>query len=39
MATEVRKGVFHEILYAVDLVFTSDSMDGIRRKFANGKIH
>ena len=34
---EVRKGLFHEILYADDLVLISDFIEGIQRKFANWK--
>ena len=34
---EVRKGLFHKILYADDLVLLSDSIKGSQRKIANQK--
>ena len=34
---EVRKDSFHEILYLDDLVLLSNSVKGIRKKFANWK--
>ena len=34
---EVRKGLFHEILSADNLILMSDSIEGIQRKFANRK--
>ena len=37
MVTEVKKGQFHEILYADNLVLTNDSTEGIERNFANWK--
>ena len=37
LVTEVRKRLFHEILYTDELVFMSDFIKGIRRKFANWK--
>ena len=34
---EVRTGLFHEFLYANDLVLTNDSIKGIQRKQVNWK--